>query len=242
MAVTSEKKINDDEEEKRQMDDYVSRNTRVKGDAEGMKGGTNVPETRFVFFVKMRTGKLVIGEVEVQGRQEACAELPARDLKRLARVRGGTGRQIGVRRCAGDEYEVYGDDDRVKLDFGETIEVFDVKPGSGGGDNDGDALRRRLFPYLTFIKPDNTKVRWKKCTILFAYLYIYVCISTKRSQSHIAAMSSINESASCIWRRLVSLANWCRLMFCAVVSNSRSRPPPFASSARALLFRCFSSS
>ena len=58
MAVTSEKKINDDEEEKRQMDNYVSRNTRVKGDAEGMKGGTNVPETRFVFFVNVQVYKL----------------------------------------------------------------------------------------------------------------------------------------------------------------------------------------
>ena len=131
--------------------------TGVEADTEVVSGGgARGCERRFVFFVKMCTGKPVLGEVDSGGREEACAQLPARDLKRLARVRCGAGRQTGVTRCTGGACEVYGDDERVKVGLGETIEVFDVKPGvsSGGGD-----APRRIFPYLTFIKPDNTKVR-----------------------------------------------------------------------------------
>ena len=57
-----------------EMDGCVSRKTRVKGDTEVSTDGENLRERRFVFFVKMCTGKLVIGEVESEGREEACAE------------------------------------------------------------------------------------------------------------------------------------------------------------------------
>ena len=122
-------------------------------------------------FVKTRMGKLVPLRAAADG-DGTGASVAVSALRRAAGAapgagREGRGRTVIARYPLGPEaysptaptYEEHDDGGSVRLRLGEIVEVCgSVRPG--GAPSNGPAPdHHRYFPYVTFIKPDNTKVR-----------------------------------------------------------------------------------
>jgi len=159
-------------------------------DAHAMQGGvkdeaSNENERRdhVLFFVKTNTGKLIpVRGVAEGGEEMKKAYVAIKELRRIAGAASKSGRAKGCTAIArypvemdcssrtAPMYEEHDNDASVCVGIGEIVEVCgSARQGEGLADGSVRTWSHRYFPYVTFIKPDNTKVSLN-CTIMHNFL------------------------------------------------------------------------